>query len=123
MPFVRLTVVTIFAVVLVIGATSLSHAINPFARGGFELTEGDIVLLKGAAKKLYLAEEVEIGAVEAWNNLESGNYGTVTLTRKHAYRGLPCRRLQHDIRIKTVGDPFRYIIDRCKVPDGSWKIL
>ena len=54
---------------------------------------------------------------------ESGNYGTVTLTRQHAYKGLPCRRWQHDIRIKTVGDPFRFIVDRCKVPDGSWKIL
>ncbi len=51
MPFVRLTVVTIFAVVLVIEATSLSQAINPFARGGFELTEGDIVLLKRGGEK------------------------------------------------------------------------
>lgn len=123
MPFVRLTIVTIFAVVFVFGSTSLSQGINPFARGGFELTESDIALLKGAAKNLYLAEEVEIGTVETWNNPESGNYGTVTLTLKHAYKGLPCRRLQHDIQVKAVEDPFRYIIDRCKVSDGSWKIL
>ncbi len=123
MPCIRLTTIALLIAVIVTGGASLSHAINPFARGGFELTESDIALLKAAAEKLYLAQEVEIGAVEAWNNSESGNYGTVTLTRKHAYKGLPCRRLQHDIRIKTVGDPFRYIIDRCKVPDGSWKIL
>ncbi len=123
MPFVRLTAVTILAVVIVIAAASISHAINPFGRAGFELSESDVDLLKAAARKLYLTETVEVGAVETWNNPESGNYGTVTLTLKHAYKGLPCRRLQHDIQVKTVEDPFRYIIDRCKVPDGSWKIL
>ena len=117
MPWIRLMVATAVVAAVVGGATSLSHAINPFKRSGFELSESDITLLKAAAEKLYLVEGVEIGAAEAWNNADTGNNGTVTLTRKHAYKGMPCRRLRHDIRVKTSGDPFRFIVDRCKTAD------
>jgi surface antigen len=123
MPWNRLMVVTVVVAAVVMGAASFSHALNPFKRSGFELSESDIAMLKAAAKKLYLAETVEVGEVKAWNNAETGNNGTVTLTRKHAYKGLPCRRLQHDIRIKKTADPFRFIVDRCKTADGSWKLL
>ena len=119
----RLLAATAVAMAIVLGGTSLSHAVNPFDRSGFELSESDLDLLKVAAQKLYLVEKVEVGAIEAWNNTETGNNGTITLTRKHAYKGLPCRRLQHDIRVKNTADPYRFIIDRCKTPDGSWKLL
>ena len=119
----RLLAATVVVMVIVIGGTSFSHAVNPFSGSSFELPESDLELLEPAAQKLYLVETVEVGAVEAWNNTETGNNGTITLTRKHAYKGLPCRRLQHDIRIKTAADPYRFIIDRCKTPDGSWKLL
>ena len=108
---------------IAIGGASFSHAVNPFDRSGFELSESDLDLLKVAAQKLYLVETVEVGATEVWNNTETGNNGTITLTRKHAYKGLPCRSLQHDIRVKTAADPYRFIIDRCKTADGSWKLL
>ena len=119
----RLLAATVVVMVIVIGGTSFSHAVNPFSGSSFELPESDLERLEPAAQKLYLVETVEVGAVEAWNNTETGNNGTVTLTRKHAYKGLPCRRLQHDIRIKTAADPYRFIIDRCKTADGSWKLL
>ena len=123
MPWNRIMVATVLVAVIAMGGASVSQAINPFGRSGFELSESDVALLKAAAQKLYLVETVEVGAVEAWKNAETGNNGTVTLTRKRAYKGLPCRRLQHDIRIKTAADPFRFIIDRCKTADGSWKLL
>ena len=123
MPWNRLVVAAFMAAAIVMGGASYSHAINPFKRSGFELSENDIDLLKAAAQKLYLPETVEVGAVQVWNNAETGNSGTVTLTRIHAYKSLPCRRLQHDIRVKTTADPFRFIVDRCKTSDGGWKLL
>ncbi len=123
MPWNRLMVVTVVVAAVVMGTASFSHALNPFNRSGFELSEHDIDLLKAAARKLYMVETVEVGAVEAWDNAETGNNGTVTLTSKHAYKGLPCRWLQHDIHVKTTADPFRFIVDRCKTSDGSWKLL
>ena len=113
------------AFVLAASATAslLVHAADPFRGSGFQLDEDDLALLKTAAEKLYLTDGVEVGAVEEWTNPETGSHGTVKLIRKHEYKGLPCRRLQHDIELKRVSDPFRFTVDRCKVADGEWKIL
>ena len=97
--------------------------VNPFARSGFELTPQDVELVKAAAQKLYLGETAAVGTVETWSNEKSGSGGTVELVGTFSYKGLPCRRLQHDITVAKVADPFRFIIDRCKLPSGEWKIL
>jgi surface antigen len=123
MPWNRLLAATAVVMAIVMGGASFSHAVNPFSGSSFELSESDLDLLEAAAQKLYLVETVEVGAIEAWNNTETGNNGTITLTRKFAYKGLPCHGLQHDIRVKTAADPYRFIIDRCKTADGSWKLL
>lgn len=100
-----------------------AQGINPFGRSGFELSDSDVDALKAAGKKIYTNEDVAVGEVEAWNNPETGNYGTVTMTKRHAYKGLPCRRLQHDIFLKKQAREFRYIVDRCRTTDGEWKLL
>jgi surface antigen len=101
-----------------------THAVvDPFKGSGFVLDESDLALVKTAAGKLYSADGVEVGAVEEWSNPETGNHGTVKLIRKHEYKGLPCRRLQHDIKLKRITDHYRFTLDRCKVADGEWKIL
>jgi surface antigen len=97
--------------------------LNPFTRAGFDLTEQDVVLLQESSEKLYIDESVPVGTVETWSNADSGNTGSVQLVGAFEHKGLPCRRLQHDIKIKNVADPFRYIVDRCKIPSGEWKTL
>jgi len=97
--------------------------LNPFTRSGFELSQEDIDLLKAAAAKLYIGETAPVGKAEAWSNEKTGNSGIVQLIGLFDYKGLPCRRLQHDITIKGVADPYRFIFDRCKTADGSWKQL
>lgn len=113
------------AVALVVFATASAptHAANPFKGSGFQLDDSDLPLLKMAAGKLYLTEGIESGTVEKWSNPETGNRGKVKLVRKHEYKGMPCRRLQHDILLKRVADPYRFIVDRCKTADGEWKIV
>ena len=97
--------------------------LNPFTRSGFELSQEDIDMLKAAAEKLYLGETAPVGKAEHWANVATGNSGTVQLIGLFDHQGLPCRRLQHDITIKNVADPYRFIVDRCKAADGSWKQL
>ena len=97
--------------------------LSPFKRSGFELSQGDLEILGAAAQKLYLDESVPVGTVETWSNPDSGNTGSVQLIGTFEHQGLPCRRLQHDIKIKDVADPFRYIFDRCKTSSGEWKLL
>lgn len=96
---------------------------NPFGRSGFELTSSDIELLKAEATALYTNENVAIGDKAEWRSDESGNHGTIEIIDVFEYKGMPCRRLQHDISITTVNDDFRFIIDRCQIDNGEWKIL
>ena len=96
---------------------------NPFTRSGFELSQDDIDMLQAAAEKLYIGETAPVGKAEHWANAATGNSGTVQLIGLFDHKGLPCRRLQHDISIKNVDDPYRFIVDRCKVADGTWKQL
>lgn len=113
------------AAVIVAGAFAVPAVaqLNPFTRAGFELSDEDLGLLREAAQKLYIDEAATVGSVETWSNPTSGNTGSVQLIGTFDHQGMPCRRLQHDIKIKDVADPFRYIFDRCKTPDGAWKIL
>jgi len=112
------------AAVLIVGAGLPAQAqLNPFSRAGFELSQEDIDLLQAAAKELYIDESVAVGTVETWSNPASGNAGSVQLIQLFDHKGMPCRRLQHDIMVKKVANTFRYIFDRCKTPDGSWKLL
>ena len=97
--------------------------LNPFSRAGFDLSQEDIDLLTAAARKLYVGETASVGALESWSNEQSGNAGTVQLIGTFEHQGLPCRRLQHDITVKNVDNPFRFIFDRCKTANGEWKLL
>ena len=110
------------AAVIVTGLPAQAQ-FNPFTRAGFELSQADIDMLEAAAQKLYLDESVAVGSKESWSNPQSGNAGTVELVGAFEHQSLPCRRLQHDIKVKDVADPFRYIFDRCKTASGAWKVL
>ena len=103
--------------------TAANAQINPFGKSGFELSESDIKSMGAAARPLFENEETTVGAANEWSNEETGNHGTVSLIGKHEYQGLPCRRLQHDIWLEKMQRNYRYIIDRCRTEDGSWKIL
>jgi hypothetical protein len=100
-----------------------AQAVNPFGRSGFELTNGDIAILTETTRPFFDDDTVPIGTAKSWNNPKSGNNGTATLIGRFEQKGMPCRRIQHDIKLKTVADPFRFIIDRCRIADGTWKML
>lgn len=100
-----------------------AQAINPFGRSGFDLTRDDIALLNEATKPFFDDADIPVGTVRKWNNSRSGNGGSAMLLDRFKQGGMPCRRIQHDIKVRRVRDPFRFIIDRCLVADGTWKML
>jgi surface antigen len=104
-------------------SAAAAQGINPFSRAGFSLTESDIAQLEAATKPFYEDVTVPLGTARAWSNPESGNQGTAKLVERFEYKKLPCRRIQHDIKLKKIADPYRFVIDRCQVADGSWKFL
>ena len=115
----------IFAAVIVT-ALLLSPAaaqVNPFSRDGFSLSNSDIAKLEEATRPFYEDVTVPLNTTRAWSNPESGNKGTAKLVERFEYKKLPCRRIQHDIKLAKMADPFHFVIDRCQVADGSWKFL
>jgi surface antigen len=115
----------IFAAVTVT-ALLLSPAVaqvNPFSRDGFSLTNSDIAKLEEATRPFYEDVTVPLNTARAWSNPESGNKGTAVLVSRFEYKKLPCRRIQHDIKLAKLADPYHFVIDRCQVADGSWKFL
>ena len=119
----RIVVVALAIIVAGLPSPPARAQFNPFTRAGFDLSQEDIAMLEAAAEKLYLDESVAVGSRESWSNPQSGNSGTVALVGTFEHQGLPCRRLQHDIKVKDVQDSFRYIFDRCKTAGGEWKLL
>src|SRR3546814_19210265 len=97
--------------------------LNDITRSGLDLTPEDWELMEAAASKLYLTEEAPVGTVETWSNQKSGNGGSIELIRAGEYQGVPCRRLQHDIKVKNAADPYRFNFDPCKTAGRVWTII
>lgn len=68
------------------------------------------------------ARSAPIGQQIAWNNPNSGNYGTITPTRDGtSASGQYCREYQQTI---TVGGRTEQAYGiACRQPDGSWRII
>jgi len=97
--------------------------LGSFTKSGLELTPEDWQMIESAASKLYQTDTPQVGSVETWSNAQSGNSGTIELSKTGSYQGMPCRTLEHEIKVKDVADPYRFSVDRCKTADGSWKAL
>jgi len=107
------------AVMLALLASAARGQMNPLRE--LELTAGDLELLTTTADRLY--ESGRLGAVEAWSKPESGNSGTVEILELFEREGLPCRRVEHVVKIDRDPVPKRLILASCRVPDGRWLLV
>lgn len=85
-----------------------------------DLRDSDIAAARAAADKILANLDAPIGTVESWTNAATGASGTVTLIARMEPNGMTCRRLQHTIRVRSQGDPYNFMFDRCLI-DGVWK--
>jgi surface antigen len=96
--------------------------INPLGQGDFALPREDLTLLGAAEEKLH-DPAAKVGAIESWRNDKNGDAGTVTLISIFERDGMPCRRVTHDIKVRGIKVARQFTISRCRVADGSWKII
>ena len=87
---------------------------------GKSLDRADRLALEGAQDTAYSAP---VGQPIAWNNSDSGNYGTVTPVRdgNNTSTGAYCREFQHDVTIGARSERAYGVA--CRQPDGTWKIV
>jgi surface antigen len=107
------------ALTLALLASAASGQMNPLRQ--LELTSADIELLTAAANRLY--EAGQIGVEEAWSNPASGNSGTAEILETFERDGLPCRRIEHVIKIARDAVPKRVELATCRVADGRWLLV
>ncbi len=86
-----------------------------------DLTAEDLSLIETSANRLY--EAGEIGALETWSNAQSGNSGSMRLLATFERDGLPCRRIEHVIKVKKDATPKRLVLATCRTGDGVWKLV
>lgn len=92
-----------------------------FGNRGLGLTAEDRQRLNAAAAQL--TEATPVGTTQEWTNAASGNRGTVELVERRAKDGLPCLKVRHVIKLRGVADPQVYLFERCRLPDGTWKLF
>ena len=116
---------TMFTLVLLLAlpAHQGQAQVNPFKNSAIEkLTDEDIEIIKKSAAPLYQVDDPEIGDSASWSNPNSGNFGTIELVDVYDWHKMPCRKLQHLMKVVDWKDNVRMTVDRCKVPSGEWKI-
>ena len=100
---------------------------DPSGPSGIRLTHHDLKAMTAGAQPLLDDDSLPIGATREWNNPQSGDHGTIQLLKRfeYEYQGskLPCREIRYHIQVTGNADPYNYKLNRCKVADGSWKIL
>ena len=117
----KLRALTLGVGALIATAPALAQ-INPLGPGAFSVPREDLGLLNAAEEKLYDPAD-KVGTVERWTNDKTGDSGTVTLISTFERDGMPCRRVAHDIKIRGNKTPRQFVLSRCRVADGSWKIV
>ena len=94
---------------------------------GGRLNNHDLKAMEKAEQPLLADDTLPIGETRDWSNPESGDHGTVQLVKRFEYNyegsKLPCRELRYHAVLANTADPYNYTLNRCKVADGSWKIL
>ncbi|HYD29454.1 MAG TPA: RT0821/Lpp0805 family surface protein [Azospirillaceae bacterium] len=86
---------------------------------GASLDKADQTHLQRATQQAYAAP---IGEKIAWNNPQSGNYGTITpLKDGYTSSGSYCREYQQTVTVN--GRVEQAFGTACQQPDGSWRLV
>jgi surface antigen len=122
-----LRLVLLAGILVLASPASFGAGLNPFGPSGLPLTAQDYAAMAKATNPLLNDDSLPIGTSRDWRNASSGNQGDVTLVERftYDYQGskLPCRKLKYHVQVRNLADPYNLILQRCRIADGSWKIL
>ena len=107
-------------IVMSLGLGSGHAQILPFS-DDFELTSGDLDAIGDAVNPILKDPNAQPGVAATWANEKTGSSGTIDYVKALTIKGLPCKRIQYNIKIKKYEQLHRYVIDYCRVEDGTWK--
>jgi surface antigen len=112
-----------------LGAMAMSFTLGAYAHAQpmmnplrqLALTSEDFAMVGEAVTGLYDAGK--IGVTQTWSNPKSGNSGSVKILDTFEYQGLPCRAIEHTVKIRRQADPKQVVMKTCRDKDGIWKLI
>jgi surface antigen len=107
--------------VLALATPAGAQGINPLVGSNLAMPIEDIHMMQDAAKALYAADPPVVGSKNGWKDDATGNFGTVELVEVFEWKGMPCRKMQHVIKITGQRDAVGLTADVCLTPEGEWK--
>jgi surface antigen len=112
-----------------LGAVMIGFALGAYAQAQpmmnplrqLALTSEDFAMLNETVSGMY--EAGKIGVTETWSNPKSGNSGSAKILDTFKYQGLPCRTIEHTVKIRKQADPKQVVLKTCRDTDGAWKLI
>ena len=127
MKYTLLRTAMLAAVLALVPALSEASSLGIFGPQGLPLSAEDFSLMDQAEQPLLSDAALPLGSNRSWSNSKTGDGGSVTLLDRfeYMYQGnwLTCRKLAYEFAFSQVSDRYRYVLNRCQVADGSWKLL
>jgi surface antigen len=103
-------------------ALSAQILVPPLSASKDRLSEDDMNRMGAAAARL--SQGRSIGTVERWRNPDTRNAGSVKLVRQFQTRNMPCWRMEYAIHFGGANaESHQYLVNWCKTPEGTWKLL
>jgi surface antigen len=95
----------------------------PVGEGGVSLNNADFRLLVDTANELLRRPRLTKGSTASWRNDQTGSNGTISVTRSFSQQHLPCHTLAYETVPMATPPANKLVLNWCRTPDGSWKIL
>lgn len=109
-----------FLIVSALGVAGSHAQIMPFEED-FDLTKGDLDAMGEAVNPMLDDPKIQPGAKTRWKNEKTGSSGRVDYIKAKTIQGLPCKTIRYNIKLAKPQQLHRFVIDYCKVEDGTWK--
>jgi surface antigen len=91
---------------------------------GVSLNNADFTLLVDTANSLLRRPSLANGAAASWQNDQTGSHGTISVTKTFHRDSMLCHTLSYETTpMATTSSANNTVLNWCKTPDGSWKIL
>jgi surface antigen len=112
-----------------LGAMTIGFALGAYAHAQpmanplrqLALSSEDFGMINEVVSGMY--EAGKIGVAQTWSNPKSGNSGSAKILDTFEYQGLPCRTIEHTVKIRKRADPMTVVLKTCRDSDGAWKLI
>jgi surface antigen len=122
--FLRLMLLVCLCAVLTDRARAQLTPFYTIGADGVSLNNADFTLLVDTANSLLRRPSLANGAAASWQNDQTGSHGTISVTKTFHRDSMLCHTLSYETTpMATTSSANNTVLNWCKTPDGSWKIL